>query len=56
MDHRHTIAYAVLLLIVLALAAAAFVLSRRWRHDRRQSLHFQREQSRRRHKARSQEG
>jgi hypothetical protein len=55
MDHRHTVAYAVLLLLVAALAAAAFLLSRRWRHDRRQSLHFQREQSRRREKGRSQE-
>jgi hypothetical protein len=55
MDHRHLIAYFVLLLIVLGLGAAAFVLSRRWRHDRRQSLRFGREQARRRDEARSDE-
>ncbi|MDB5693251.1 MAG: hypothetical protein JWO81_2314 [Alphaproteobacteria bacterium] len=55
MDHRHLIAYLVLLLLVLALAGAAFVLSSRWRHDRRQSLRFGREQARRREEARSEE-
>jgi uncharacterized protein HemX len=53
MEHRHLIAYLVLLLIVLALAAAAFVASRQWRHDRRRSLRFQRDQTRRRDEMRS---
>jgi hypothetical protein len=56
MDHRHAIAYLVLLLIVLALAALAFVASRNWRYDRRKSLRFQREQARRRREARSDKG
>jgi hypothetical protein len=53
MDHRHIVAYAVLLVIVLALAGTAFVASRRWRSDRRDSLRFQREQARRRADTRS---
>jgi hypothetical protein len=53
MDHRHAFAYSLLLLIVLALSAFAFVASRRWRRDRRESLRFQREQARRRADARA---
>jgi hypothetical protein len=53
MEHRHLVAYSVLLLVVLALAALAFVASRNWRYDRRKSLRFQREQARRRRVARS---
>jgi hypothetical protein len=53
MDHRQTFAYALLLLIVLALAGAVFVASRRWRRDRRESLRFQREQARRRAETRA---
>ena len=56
MDQRHLAAYAILLLIVLALAAGALAASRRWRRDRRESLRFQREQSRRRAEARAGEG
>jgi hypothetical protein len=47
-DHRHAVAYATLLCLVLALAVAAFAASRRWRSDRRQLLRFQRGQARRR--------
>jgi len=48
MDHRHLIAYFFLGLIVLGLAAAWFVATRKWRSHRRAHFRFERQQKERR--------
>jgi hypothetical protein len=53
MEHRHLIAYAILLLIVAGLGAAAFIASRDWRASRRAHFRFEREQRQRRSDARA---